>query len=152
MTSFDGPDAEGMSFEDLPENWRELPLDDDRLVRDVLDLFVSMKARYHGALVVLMCNANRRIVQPIQVDEIELNPPADTDVMLNNLVVAILGASAESCVLVALARPGPLRVGARDEAWARFIEGACRDRLPLIGVHLVTPRGSLPMSAAQSVA
>ena len=141
-----------MSFKDLPANWPELPLDDSRLIRDVLDLFVSMKTRYDGALVVLMCDANRRITQPILVDEIELNPPADSDVMLNNLVVAILGACAESCVLVALARPGPLRVGARDAAWARFIEEACSDRLPLLGVHLVTPRGSLPLSAAPSVA
>ena len=141
-----------MSFKDLPANWPELPLDDSRLIRDVLDLFVSMKTRYDGALVVLMCDANRRITQPILVDEIELNPPADTDVMLNNLVVAILGACAESCVLVALARPGPLRVGARDAAWARFIEEACSDRLPLLGVHLVTPRGSLPLSAAPTVA
>ena len=111
-----------------------------------------MTTRYDGALVVLLCEANRRIVQPILVDEIDLDPPADSDVMLNNLVVAILGACAESCVLVALARPGPLRVGARDAAWARFIEEACSDRLPLLGVHLVTPRGSLPSSAAPSVA
>ena len=111
-----------------------------------------MTTRYDGALVVLLCEANRRIVQPILVDEIDLDPPADSDVMLNNLVVAILGACAESCVLVALARPGPLRVGARDAAWARFIEEACGDHLPLLGVHLVTPRGSLPSSAAPSVA
>ena len=37
VASSDGPDAGAMSFEDLPENWREMPLDDDRLVRDVLD-------------------------------------------------------------------------------------------------------------------
>ena len=135
-----------MSFEDLPDDWRDRPLDDSQLIADVLDLFVSMKARYEGALLVLVCDESRRLLQSILVEEIALDPPPDTDVMLNNLLTAVLGARADSSILVALARPGPLRVGARDRAWIGFITSGCRDRLPLLGIHLVTPRGSLPIA------
>ncbi len=141
-----------MSFEDLPENLREIPLDNSHLIADVLDLFVSMKVRYEGGLMVIVCDEQRRILQPILVEEIDLDPPADTGLIVNNLVAAILGACPEACVLVALARPGPLRIGARDQAWARFIEEACGNRLPLLGVHLVTPRGSVPIDGERRVA
>ena len=101
---------------------------------------------------VIVCDEQRRILQPILVEEIDLDPPADTGLIVNNLVAAILGACPEACVLVALARPGPLRIGARDQAWARFIEEACGNRLPLLGVHLVTPRGSVPIDGERRVA
>jgi hypothetical protein len=139
-----------MSFEDLPDNWGDLPLDNSHLIADVLDLFVSMKVRYEGALMVLVCDERRRLLQSILVEEIELDPPPDTDVMVGNLVTAVLAACADSSILVALARPGPLRVGARDRAWIGYIAAACEDRLPLLGVHLATPRGSLPIADSRT--
>jgi hypothetical protein len=136
-----------MSFQDLPEDWPDLPLDDARLVEDVLDLFVSMQVRHDGGLLFLVCDEQRRLLQPILVDEIEMSPPEDTALMLDNLVTAIVGARADLSVLVAIARPGRLRIFPCDDAWAGHVVGACADRLPVLGVHLVTPRGSLRIPA-----
>jgi hypothetical protein len=143
---------ERMSFEDLPDDWPDLPLDDARLIEDVLDLFVSMRARFDGALLFLLCDESRRALQPILVDEIDVAPPPDSDLMLDNLVTAIVDARADLSVLVAVARPGRLRAFPCDHAWAQCISRACADRLPVIGIHLVTPRGSLPIQAEPLVA
>ncbi|HRY10118.1 MAG: hypothetical protein H6528_02340 [Actinobacteria bacterium] len=141
-----------MSFEDLPKGWQELPLDDDKLIHDVLDLFVSMRDRYDGTLFVLLCDEDRRVVQPIVVEEVERLPPPDSDIMLGNLVTAIRGVREDLCALVAIARPGPLRVFGFDEQWAGFIERAFTDRVPLLGIHLVTPSGSVSLRPQPMVA
>ena len=52
--------------------------------------------------------------------------------------------------LMAVARPGRLRVFPGDDRWARSIEQAASGRVPLIGVHLVTPAGSLPISEPEA--
>ena len=57
-----------MSFDDLPDNWPELPLTDQRLLADVLDLVVSEQSRRDGALYVLLCDENARLLQPIAID------------------------------------------------------------------------------------
>ena len=60
-----------MSFDDLPDNWPELPLTDQRLLADVLDLVVSEQSRRDGALYVLLCDEQARLVQPIAIDLLE---------------------------------------------------------------------------------
>ncbi len=139
-----------MSFEDLPDNIREIPLTDSTLIADVLDLFVSMQDRLDGALLLLLCDEERRILQPIMVHEIEVAPPPDTVEMLTNLMNSVQHAFPGATALMAVARPGRLRVFPGDDRWARSIEQAASGRVPLIGVHLITPTGSLPISEPEA--
>lgn len=141
-----------MSFKDLPEGWQEMPLDDDKLIHDVLDLFVSMRDRNAGSLLFLLCDQDRRIVQPVLVEEVERVPPSDSDIMLGNLVTAIRSAGEDLCALAAIARRGPLRVFGFDEEWAGLIERAFAGSVPLLGIHLVTPGGSVPLPSQPMVA
>ena len=62
-------------------------------------------------------------------------------------MTTVVSARTDMCVLAAVARPGRLRVLPGDQAWAQRIVWACADRLPLIGVHLVTPKGVLAIEA-----
>ncbi len=134
-----------MSLRDLPENWQDMPLDDEQRMVDVLDLFVSNRARYDGSLFFLVCDEGSRVRAPIQIDEVTRSPLPDSDEMLENLVMAITNVGLELRALVAIARPGPLRVRPSDESWAQLIRRACGDRVPLMGIHLLTPQGSLPI-------
>ena len=142
-----------MSFRDLPEGWQDKPLETDRLMADVLDLFVSNQARYDGALVFLLCDESRRLKAPVQVDDVDVSPGPDSELMLANLVTAIMQAGdGRLSALVGIARPGRLRIFPGDVAWADRIEHACRDRVPIMGIHLMTPRGSLRLKADPLVA
>ena len=78
-----------MSLRDLPENWQDMPLDDEQRMVDVLDLFVSNRARYDGSLFFLVCDEGSRVRAPIQIDEVTRSPLPDSDEMLENLVMAI---------------------------------------------------------------
>jgi hypothetical protein len=141
-----------MSFDDLPEGWQDRPLDGDQLIEDVLDLFISMRDRYAGTLLVLLCDKQRRLVQSVLVEEIQFFPPPDMEGMFGNLVRAVEEVGEDLGVLVALARPGSLRVRPSDDAWARIVTRGCAGRLPLLGMYLVTPRGSVPIRADPLVA
>lgn len=135
-----------MSFEDLPDNLCEIPLTDPALIADVLDLFVSMQDRHDGGLLMLVCDGERRILQPIMVHEIEVAPPPDAVAMLTNLMTSVEHNLPGATALMAIARPGRLRVFPGDDRWARSIERAAEGKVELIGVHLVTPAGSLVIS------
>lgn len=137
-----------MSFEDLPANMREIPLSDPVFIADVLDLFVSMQDRYDGGLLLLLCDDERRVVQPVMIHDIEVAPPPDTVEVLTNLMTGIADLIPGITVLAAVARPGRLRVFPGDEHWARVIHRAAAGTVELIGVHLVTPAGSLPIGNA----
>lgn len=45
-----------MRFEDLPENWTTLPLDDAPLAAGVIDLVIGYADRLHDSLLVLPCD------------------------------------------------------------------------------------------------
>ncbi len=143
---------EVMTFEDLPENWAEQPLRNEELAADVLDLFVGLQARLDGALMVLLCDEQYRLLQPIQIDGIELYPPADTPQMLDNLVTALADAYPGASALMAVARPGALRIRTGDEQWAQQLTRACQDRVRLLGIHVVTPDGSREVPPPSMVA
>jgi hypothetical protein len=60
-----------MSFDDLPDGWTQQPLTDPRLVADVLDLCVSDADRCAGALAILMCDEEGRLLQPGIISDLD---------------------------------------------------------------------------------
>ena len=74
-----------MSFRDLPQDWPDIPLTDPTHTADVLDIFVSMKTRMNGGLLVLVCDPLRRPLQPVLVEDFGSRPPEDGDQALKNL-------------------------------------------------------------------
>ena len=128
-----------MGFDDLPDDWSERPLTDPHLVRDVLDLVVFDKDRRAGALSILICDEEGRLVQPVTITEIPEVSQADRVRCLSNLVNAI---DRKGSLLFALARPDGLSITDTDMAWLRAAESACGQDVRLLGLYVVTCHGS----------
>lgn len=140
-----------MSFEDLPEDWPSIPLTDPTHIADVLDIFVSLRARHRGALVVIICDEERRPVQPIEIDGVPTSPPAEATRFLGHLASTI-GDRPGWGALFAIARHRALQVTANDQAWRQAIETAFGGHAEVLGVHVVTRDGSLPVLAPREAA
>jgi len=142
-----------MSFDDLPPDWPDMSLTDPAHVTDVLDLFVTMQARFDGALFILVCDEERRPVQPIQIDGVRGGPPDDMHSVLAEMARTIADAQPRASVLCAIARRGATLVRHTDLAWRDCLYATFGPHLPVIGVHVVTPDGArlihtLPSPAA----
>lgn len=130
-----------MSFDDLPEGWKKRPLTDPRLVADVLDLFVSDADRRAGALAVLLCDEEGRLLQPGIISDLDYDSSeAERSAMLA-MFVSPLTEWFDS-VLFALARADGLSITADDQRWARAVRYACAGEMRLLGFHLITRDGS----------
>lgn len=140
-----------MSFEDLPEDWPSIPLTDPTHIADVLDIYVSLRARQQGALVVVICDEQRRPVQPIEIDGVPACPPADATRFLHHLAITI-GDRPGCGALFAIARHRTLQATANDQAWRHAIETAFAGHAEVLGVHVVTRDGSLPVRSPGAAA
>ncbi|MGH3716305.1 MAG: hypothetical protein ACRDT4_23020 [Micromonosporaceae bacterium] len=133
-----------MSFEDLADDWPQTPLTEPTHVADVLDLLVTDASRALGAIYVVLCDSQDRMLQPCAVD----GPPAacDNDTreqMFRPFVEALATHEPNGAVLVALARPDGLEVTAEDRAWQQAAMRVCaRAGIRLLGLHVVTRHGS----------
>ena len=128
-----------MGFDDLPADWSDRPLTDPRLVRDVLDLMVFDKDRRAGALSILICDEEARLIQPLTVTDIPEVAQAERVRCIGNLVEAI---GRKGSLLLALARPDGLSIRESDTAWLRAAETACGDDVRFLGLYVVTCHGS----------
>jgi hypothetical protein len=148
-----------MSFEDLPSDWPQRPVTDPTITADLLDLVVTGRDRAAGALGVLLCGRDERLLQPLVVempgyrlsaaerrrgfDNIcaafcHLGEPTGADEA--ELVNADLG------ILVALARSGSPLVTSGDLRWRDTAEQSCgRYGVALLGTWLVTPEVIRPL-------
>lgn len=130
----------GMTYEDLPADWPDRPLDDPRLVTDVLDLCVSMADRDAGAIVFLLCDPEGRLVQPVAIGEL---PPRFTAASCEQAIEVMVHAMGDHGSLhVAIARRDGLTITEDDRVWAAAARRVTRDRVRLLGVHVVTRGGS----------
>ena len=141
-----------MGFTDLPEDWADRPLTDPRLVDDVLDLVVSDRDRHDGALGVLVCDEEHRLIMPIVIGELgEMRSEADRHTGLHNLVRAITTQATTEVgrpgIHLAIARRIGLSITSEDIRWRDAAEAACGSALTLLGVHIVTTEGSRPVPA-----
>lgn len=130
-----------MSFEDLPDDWKQQPLINPRVVADVLDLYVSDADRCAGALAILMCDEEGRLLQPGIISDLDYESSEDERARMLGLFVTHLADFFDS-VLFALARADGLSVTADDERWARAVQDACEGKVRLLGFHLITRDGS----------
>ncbi len=128
-----------MAFENLPETWTRLPLDDPGLAADVVDLVVSHADRLDGCVCLLVLDAELRLVQPCVVGDV----PADADpgAMRGFLVqLARMVAAEGGAVLFARGREGSVLLTDVDRAWHEVVLDGCRrGGARLVGAYLATP-------------
>lgn len=149
-----------MSFEDLPSDWPQRPVTDPAITADLLDLIVTDRDRAAGALAVLLCGRDDRLLQPIVVEAPKLQADAEERRQGFDNICAALGHLGEPGaeggtsgfgLLVALARPGPPLATAGDLGWRDTAQQSCRDYgVGLLGVWLVTPEVIWPLPARSS--
>ena len=65
-----------MSFEDLPADWPQRPVTDSEITADLLDLIVGDRDRAVGALGILLCGRDERLLQPVVVEAPDLQASA----------------------------------------------------------------------------
>lgn len=131
-----------MSFEDLPDDWPQIPIGDPQHTADLLDLVVSMKSRFEGTVLILVCDPEHRPIQPIEIGGVGEPPEGDSLAALEIFASGVADHFPGGAVLLALARQGGLSITNRDRQWRACLEGAFKDRLTVLGTHLVTPAGS----------
>lgn len=142
-----------MAFTDLPPDWASRPIADPDLLADVLDLAVSEQSRRTGGLMLLFCDTDMRLVQPVELTDPATAPTgvAERAAMLSMLVAAQADERPDGSLLVAMGRPGGLSATNDDQRWAAAIADAARGRLALLGVHIVTDDGNRPVPAPCAV-
>jgi hypothetical protein len=136
-----------MGFQDLPDDWPDRPLTDPQLLADVLDLTVSHHDRVAGAIGVLVCDAEQRLLVPAVIGELDdVAPDADRCEGLTNFVSAIVGGLGSDAgplgLHLSIARRYGLSITPEDVRWRDAAVTACAGRVTLLGVHLVTTEGS----------
>ena len=134
-----------MNFENLPAGWPTIPLTDPDHIADVLDIYVGVRDRTVGSLFILICDDQRRPVQPMMMNDIGSGDPREAEVFLARIADTIAELKPNGTVLCAVARPGRTRVTKTDRQWAQSVDTAFSGRLPVIGVHLVTLDGTIPI-------
>lgn len=146
----------GMTFEDLPSDWPRRPVTDPAITADLLDLFVGDRDRAVGALGILLCGREGRLLQPVVVETPELPAgPAERRRRFDALCAAFghLGEPGDTGLglLVALARPGSPLVTPADLGWRDTAYRSCQGSgLALLGVWLVTPEVIRPLPGRRS--
>jgi len=135
-----------MAFTDLPDDFSSRPLTGAQFVADVLDLVVSEADRRRGALALLLCDDDDRLLAPVVVGELD-EQPADRERALRTVFSAVAGTAS---VVLAVARADGLGLRPDDHAWAAAAARACADGPRLLGVHVITVDGSreVPFRAA----
>ena len=142
-----------MTFYDLPPDWPRRPLTEPRLVADVLDLVVTGTSRAEGALYVLLCRPDDRLAQPCAVTGVDAERVDRTHrEILQPFAALMRDTDPGGSMLVAIARPGPLVVDDDDRAWHQAAIDVCVDGPRLLGVHVVTEAGSLPLTGVDQAA
>lgn len=157
-----------MTFEDLPPDWPHRPVTDPAITADLLDLVVGDRDRAAGALGILLCGRDDRLLQPIVVEAPDLQANAAERRRGFDNICSALGPLGETggvgsaerggeaggpalSLLVAVARPGPAAATAADLRWRDTAERSCRDYgVGLLGVWLVTPNVIRPLPARTS--
>lgn len=143
-----------MTYKDLPDNWSDLPIVGAQHTADILDVFVGMRDRMVGGMFLLLCDDERRPLQPIMIhnDPDGDGPrPAAMFASLSRMAQGMADADMAASVLIGIARDGGLRASVIDRAWADVFTRAFSGKLQILGIHLITPRGSIPLedSSAQ---
>ena len=141
-----------MNFENLPAGWPTIPLTDPDHIADVLDIFVSPSDRRAGSLLILICDEQRRPVQPVVINDIDAGHHWDDHVPLERIARQVAELKPDATVLCAVARTGHTRVTTTDRRWAHTLERAFAGHLELLGIHLITLDGTQPITTESNEA
>lgn len=142
----------GMSFEDLPPNARDVPLTDPTVAADVIDLIVSLRHRASGCVAVMVCDEERRGIQPIVMNDLPHDADIEALTALLDLVLPLV-ALRRGSVLVARGRPRGRVPNDVDRAWHQQTIDSCRRHgVRLLGFHVATQDGvrALPEPLTQA--
>lgn len=139
-----------MGFQNLPDDWPDLPLTEPQLLADVLDLVVMERDRRAGGLGVLICDGHQRLAVPVMISEPDdLASDEDRRVGLETIARSVRGfdlgeggGTGRPGIHLAIARRDGLSVTKSDRAWQRAAATVCADDIDLLGVHIVTCDGS----------
>ncbi|MFK5633778.1 hypothetical protein [Ornithinimicrobium sp. LYQ103] len=125
-----------MSFEDLPRDWAHRSLDDPVLTADILDLVVSDLDRAAGGVMVLLCQADGRLSQPVFVGEIG-SPDVAMDV-ISFMAPNALDLPGVGGLVVALVRGSGAVTDLDRRVHQHTLEVCGRAGLALFGTFVVT--------------
>lgn len=127
-----------MTYHDVPKNVSELSLDDDKtLAADVVDLCCPPDARRTGALTILICDDEGRLLQPVVIDQVPHHVDASAGARILQHVLQVPGPN--SSAIVAICRPGAFTTD-NDRAWQVLaVEQCLALGVRLIGTYVVTP-------------
>jgi hypothetical protein len=144
-----------MTFEDLPPDWPQRPVTDATITADLLDLIVTERDRAAGALGVLLCGRDERLLQPLVVEMPGYRlSAAERRRGFDNICAAFChlgeptaeGVNDDLGILVALARSGAPLVTSGDLRWRDTAEQSCQSYgVTLLGVWLVTQEVIRPL-------
>ena len=141
-----------MNFQDLPPQWPTIPLTDNDHIANVLDIFVDLRARLGGCLLILICDEQHRPSQPLLIDEVDEMPAADYGDVLRPIAATISAANPRASVLCALGRRDRLHVTRHDQAWRRILEETFAGHAQFLGMHLITVSGVIPIERFDAAA
>lgn len=130
-----------MSYEDLPPDLRTIPLTDNTIQSDVIDLILGIDERRSGALALLLCDEGDRGVQPIVLSDLPPGAPAVEVRSLLDLLLPMVG-EAHGAILLGRGRRRGLTPTDNDRAWHQAtIEACSRHQVRLLGFYLASPDG-----------
>ena len=128
-----------MSFDDLPENWADLPLDTPGLAADVADLVVGERDRAGGCVGVVLTRRDLTMAQPGVINDVDDSvDPEEVRPFLGRLCE--IAAEAGGALLFVRGRSGSVYFTDLDRRWHQVAIDACRvSGAPLVGAFLATP-------------
>jgi hypothetical protein len=141
-----------MSYHDLPEDIRSVPLTEAAVQADVIDLIVGIEERHRGALGVMVCDDLDRGIQPMVIADLPTEIGVSSTTSRGGpggqpleealeLLLPMVGREGGS-VLLARGRTGVLVPSDDDRAWHQAAIDACtRHRVRLLAFYLATPSG-----------
>jgi len=128
-----------MSFDDLPDDWAELPLDTPGLAADVADLVVGHRDRMGGCIGLVLTGADLTMGQPAVVNDVDDTVrPEEFRSFLEQLCRMV--AETGGALLFVRGRDGSVLITDSDRRWHQVAIDACRVAgVSLVGAFLATP-------------
>jgi hypothetical protein len=99
-----------------------------------------VKDRVDGCLVVLLCDGDARLIQPVALSDPPESPTDEERRHVLGVFTHAMGAGGS--ILLAIARKDGLSITPGDQAWARAMVAVCGDDLRPLGAYVVTVEGS----------
>ena len=128
-----------MSFDDLPENWPDLPLDTPGLAADVADLVVGHRDRVGGCIGLVLTNPDLTMGQPAVINDVDdgVRPEEFRPFLVQLCRMLAEGGGA---LLFVRGRDGSVLLTDSDRRWHQLAIDACRATgVSLVGAFLATP-------------